>query len=583
MKKRVCFTGFSGEEVSALLAAINSNALWECSFVADAEAALALLAQENFDVFVASMSGPGKNGANLLREVGRLYPKMLRFIAGDVADQELIISCIGGPHQFLRRPFEPAELITTLQRGLKLDAWLSSDELRALTPRLRRLPSLPSTYFNLLKEVESPAATLQTIGEVIARDPVVTARLLQVVNSAAFSPAQKVSHAQEAVGLLGVQTVKSLVLCLQIFSQEDAARETGLSLEILWEHSFLVAKFARLIVLKQTGNAQLADDAFTSGLLHDVGRIVIASNLPKEYTAVVAAARQKSRPLHEEEAAQLGVNHAKVGAYLLGLWGLPASFIEATAAHHAPGQTVFAREFSLLAAVHAANVFAHAASGQTDGLPLPELDLGYYQTLKLDDQLPVWRQACTGEPALSAPDKSTATPKSPGSPATVPPADSTSTVAKAPPEPAARTAVTPARKPFGLWKVAAAAMVVLAIILAWYFSRPEPAAPEVKTPPAAAGVAKPPETTPATPAPATQAKTAPAIPTGTPPAMKPPANPLDTVKVQGIFYRSANPVALINNQTVAVGDQVNGIQVIAMDQSSVTLSFGGQQRVYRIK
>jgi len=462
MKKRICFTGFPGAEVAALQAAIHVDAPWDCHFVPDAKAALVFLAQEPCAVFVADMAMPGEQGASLLREVGRQYPNMLRFIAGDVAGQELIANSIGGSHQFIRRPFEPAELIRTLQRGVKLDAWLSNDALRALTPRLRRLPSLPSTYFNLLKEVESPAATLQTIGEVIARDPVVTARLLQVVNSAAFSPAQTVSQAMDAVGLLGVQTVKSLVLCLQIFGQQDAARETGLSLEVLWEHSFLVAKFARLIVLKQTGNSPMADDAFTAGLLHDVGRIVIASNLPKEYTAVVAAARQNSRPLDQEETAQLGASHAKVGAYLLGLWGLPASLIEATAAHHGPGQTVFAREFSLLAAVHAANVFAHATSSQSDGLPLPELDLEYYQTLKLDDQLDAWREACT---VASAPAPSEATENTPPRSHTTP-AEVTRVAASS----AARTA-PPRAGQFGwLWKLAAAAIVVLAVMLVWYFA-----------------------------------------------------------------------------------------------------------------
>jgi hypothetical protein len=196
--------------------------------------------------------------------------------------------------------------------------------------------------------------------------------------------------------------------------------------------------------------------------LHDVGRIVIASNLPKEYTAVVAAARQNSRPLDQEETAQLGASHAKVGAYLLGLWGLPASLIEATAAHHGPGQTVFAREFSLLAAVHAANVFAHATSSQSDGLPLPELDLEYYQTLKLDDQLDAWREACT---VASAPAPSESTETTPSRNHTTP-----AEVARVAVGSAARTA-PPRAGQFGwLWKLAAAAIVVLAVLLVWYFA-----------------------------------------------------------------------------------------------------------------
>jgi HD-like signal output (HDOD) protein len=412
MKKTICFAGFAEGELPALReAATASNAPWECHFVADAPAALALLAKQPFDVLVANMAMPGKTGAELLREARESRPdseahaNILGFIIGDVADQAVIINSIGGPHQFIRRPIQPARLVLNLKRGLSLDTWLATDHLRKLVPKLRRLPSLPSTYFNLLKEIESDNFTTQSIGAVISRDPVVTVRLLQMVNSAAFALAHKVTDPVDAVSLLGIETVKSLVMGLQVFSQSDAAREAGLSLEILWEHSLLVAKFAQQITLKQTGDVRLAGDAFTAGLLHDVGRIVIASNLPKEYAAIIARARENSRPLHEEEAATLQVDHAEVGAYLLGLWGLPVEIVEATGGHHAPGQTAFASEFTLLGAVHAANVFAHETGGQTDGLCLPNLDLEYFKTIQLENELAGWRECCTGEkPPASASD-----------------------------------------------------------------------------------------------------------------------------------------------------------------------------------
>jgi HD-like signal output (HDOD) protein len=526
-------------------------------------------AKQILDVVVANMVMPGQNGAELIRAVGSLQPNSLGFIVGDVTDQALIINCIGGPHHFIRRPVAPADLVTNLQRGLKLDVWLSTAELRELAPRLRRLPSLPSTYFNLLKEVEAPAATLQTIGSIIARDPVVTARLLHMVNSAAFSLAQKVSDPLDAVSLLGIETIKSLVLCLQIFSQKDEAREAGLSLEILWEHSLVVAKFARQIAFKQTGDARLAGDAFTAGLLHDVGRIVIASNLPKEYAAVVAAAREKSRPLYEEETAQLGVNHAKVGAYLLGLWGLPAPFIEAAAAHHAPGQTVFACEFSLLAAVHAANVFAHATDGQTDGLPLPELDRGFFETIKLDDQLDQWRQWCVGEPV----------PPLPAPPVAEPPGPPRVVLNRVVPVVAAATS------PFAeLWVFALILILAMAGLLTWFFYSQStiPPPPEVNLtspPPNPAAPTPPLEASSATAG--TRATASPQEVVTAP--VKTPPSPFDRVKLQGIFYRPTLPVAVINSQTLGVGDHIEGLQVLAISQSTVTLSFEGETRVLGMK
>jgi HD-like signal output (HDOD) protein len=569
MKISVCFSGFSAAEAESLRAeAGKMDSLWEYRFEPDVAATRSSLAGQTCDALVVNMSAQAAGAVDLLRSATGLNPAPLRFIVGGVDDQSVVINNIGGSHHFIRRPFEPADLLKNIQRGLKLDTWLSTAELRALAPRLRRLPSLPATYFNLLKEIESPAATLQGIASVIARDPAATARLLQTVNSAAFSPAEKVAQPMDAVALMGVQTVKSIVLCLQVFGQDDEARAAGLVPEIIWEHSQLVAKFARQITLKQTSDAHLAEEAFTVGLLHDVGRIVMATNLSHEYAAVVTAAREKSRPLHEEETAQFGVNHAKVGAYLLGLWGLPASYIEAVAAHHAPGQTAFAQEFSILSAVHAANVFAHEMSGQTDGLALPQLDLAYYQTIKLDDQLPAWRQACTGEPpppvekprAIPSPTPQNNIPAT--SPATLP----------------------PARKVPAWWIPAGGVAVALTLSLVWLFWPRTPSAPQLESSPAG-----PPSTTQL---PAPEAAAGPSVATTAespkPTEAKPappssPANPLDSIRIQGILYRQAKPVVIINNKSLTVGDSIAGVRVVAISQSAVTLSFGDQQRTYPVK
>ncbi len=622
-KKKICFAGFTDSELPGLRqAASASNPLWESHFVADAPAAMALLTSTKFDAIVANMSMPGKNGAELLHDIRDICPQTLRFIAGDVTDQSVIIDGIGGTHQFIRRPYQPATLVATLKRGLKLDNWLATDELRKLMPKLRRLPSLPSTYFNLVKEIESASATTQGIGSIISRDPVVTGRLLHMSNSAAFALAQKVTDPVHAVALLGIDTVKSLVMSLQIFTQTDVARGAGISLEILWEHSLLVAKYARQITLKQTGDQRLAGDAFTAGLLHDVGRIVLASNLPKEYSAIIDSARQNQRPLHQEESLVLKVNHAELSAYLLGLWGLPVEIVEAAGGHHSPGQTVFATEFSLLAAVHAANVFAHGSGGQTDGLLLPELDMDYFKMIKLDDQLEGWKEYCTGE---LQPDKMNVS----GAPvaksekskdtAEVPAAEKAKEDAPgfvpAEQEPLLPPLLKPTSPvlqpansgfPYG-WAVTAVVILIAGFIAVWQFhgkSKPAPesaeapvqvadAAPSAPAEaPAPAPAPQPVAAVKASPAPQMSAAPATAAPTvakassalTTAPAVaakKAPASPFDKIHVQGIFYRAASPLAIINGKTASIGDNINGFQVTNIEQHSVTLSLNGEERVFK--
>lgn len=615
MKKRICFVGFADEQLSVLKSLETMSGVketWQCTFASTANKALKEMAAEPYEVIVANMQLHGINGAELLQQIGQKYPKTLRFILGDVADQELIMNCIGGTHQFIAGPCQPGVLLSVIQRSLALDAWLTTDELRKLTPKLQRLPSLPSTYFEVLKQVESPRASVQNIGDVISRDPAVTARLLQVVNSAAFALHQKVTDPVDAVGLLGVEMVKSLILCLQVFSQNDDAKKAGISFDQIWDHSLQVAKMARDITLTEARDARLANEAFTAGLLHDVGRIVLASNLPADYATVVADARQNKKLLLEAELAKFGATHAHVGAYLLGLWGMPAQVVEAAALHHTPSHS-FTPEFSLLTAVHAADVFAHENDTRDDGIPKPALDEQHFKILKLEDRPEAWRRALRGEEPEPAPVKKPTMAVSPAPVDTQP----IPTLAPAPVPVTAAAAAAP-RRGIGLGWLAIPATAIVAVAAFWFYLQgngsnnaipvqartpaqpqaapqaepaPQPATPAVATAPATT------DTAPVTPAPATtlaaSTNSTPVAASGdqhgitpetnAPVAPAAPATPFDMVKLQAVFFRTANPVALINGKTLGIGDHFAGLTVVAMSKNTVTLEFAGERRVFKLK
>jgi HD-like signal output (HDOD) protein/CheY-like chemotaxis protein len=624
MKKSLCFAGFGADELASLQQAMAGiSGRWDCTFVADAAGALEAMSGKPFDAIVATMQMNGMNGAELLQRAGELHQGALRFVVGDLADQELILNCIGGTHQFISRPYKPQELISIIQRSFALDACLSSDQLRAIAHKLGRLPTLPSTYFEVLKRVESRDASAESVAEVIARDPAATARVLQVVNSAAFALAQKVSDPAQAVLLLGLDTVKSLVLCLQVFNRVERAKNAGFSLEQLWDHSSTVAKYARDIALHQSLDPRMGNDAFTAGLLHDVGRIVLASNMAKEYGAVVVAARQKSCPLHEEELVQLGVTHAQVGAYLLGLWGMPASLVEAAALHHVPGQAS-SPEFSLLTAVHAANVFAHENDKPDAGLPLPQLDTEYLTLLSLDHKVPVWRKVISGAAStgdterVSRPAPQTAPAQrsaaKSGFPKLTPAAKPSSAPAKpaAVPEKRAAATATGSRRS-RLQRVLAPAVAAVLVVgaVAWLKARsgsgdnlpvrartPDttPAADSKSAPetaaPAQADVLAAPKLDAA--AVNTSARSAPVAATDSPAvsfangkpvgsSLHPVAMGLDSVKVQGIFYSANQPVVIINGKPLGVGDHLGDVQVVSISPTSVVLSSNGQKKVIKVK
>src|ERR1041385_7118401 len=142
MKKRICFVGFEQDPKSPeSLKQAMSMSSWDSTFVPDAANALASMAVQAFDAIVTNMRLPGMTGAELLQEIGKVQPRTLRFVLGDVADQEQILNCIGGPHQFIAQPCKVSELVSIVQRSLALDAWLSTAALRKIMPHLRRLPT----------------------------------------------------------------------------------------------------------------------------------------------------------------------------------------------------------------------------------------------------------------------------------------------------------------------------------------------------------------------------------------------------------------------------------------------------------
>jgi HD-like signal output (HDOD) protein len=547
MKKQICFAGFGEKEVAGLQPSLTTLGVdWDCEFSPDATAALAALAQTPFDAVVANLSSGGIHDSEFLRQAAIGHARTLRFVLGDVGDRELIVNGLGGAHQFISRPWRPQELISIIERSLALDAWLSNDKLRSFVPRLGKLPGLPATYFEVLKKAESPNSSVESIAEVISRDPSLTARLLQMVNSPACGLAEKITGPAEAVSMLGLETVKSLVLCLQLFAQ--AARLDGsLSLEQLWQHSFRVAKLAAKIVLRCIGSGRMAGDAYTAGLLHNIGQIVLATNLSSEYSRVVETSRKLQCPVREAELKLLGVTNNQVGAYLLGLWGMPLSLLESTALYDTPASAT-SIEFSVLTAVHVANVLAHEDAGSVDGLPLPKLDADYLGTLELPKKTDAWRK-------FLAPVAQN------GSAADVPGERQSGSIVPAQKK-RGRTALK-------LVAVAGLAAMAVAGFVLWRKMAPPPAPPGVTS----AVMAK-------SAAPPAKADVPDNINGPETPAA---ASPFDSVKIQGVLYSSGRSVALINGKTLDVGELINGLRVVSIEPSKVVLAFNGEQRIFKLK
>jgi HD-like signal output (HDOD) protein len=364
---------------------------WNMTFVTSGAEALQALEQAPFDVIVSDMRMPVMDGAQLLNEVRQRFPQVVRIVLSGQSDKELIYQSIAATHQYLDKPCETELLKATVLRACALRDLLGSDSLRQLVTGMQQIPSQPTLYAEIKREAESKTASIRAIGAIISKDMGMTAKILQMVNSAYFGLRGSVSTAEQAVSLLGLDTVQALVLTVHVFSQFASTHSSRFNMDRLWEASTETGSLARAIAKSEQAPALVIDQAYTAGLLHDVGILVFAANVPERYDIMLKTAHDQGIPVWEVERQEFGATHEDVGAYLLGLWGLGDPIVEAVAFHHHPSDCV-GNTFSPLTAVHVANVLQRELSPQATGGVPSQIDFTYLEKLHLTDRLSHWRE-----------------------------------------------------------------------------------------------------------------------------------------------------------------------------------------------
>ena len=362
---------------------------WEVRSAIGGQRALEMAQRAPFDVVVADMRMPGMSGVQLIEEIRKRHPYTSRVILSGTRDQEEVARCLGATHQFIIKPVNLETLQETLARICSLDRLLMEPKLRALVGQFDALPSFPTLYMEVMEELAAAEPSIERIAEIVAQDPGMTAKMLHIVNSAAFGLARKISSPFEAVQFLGTGTIRSLVLSVHVFSCFDREVE-GFSIDRFWQHALNCANLARAICRSMETEPGVAEDAYIAGMLHDVGRLMLANSLPEQFHGATTLAASRRIPFHAAESDILGANHAGVGAYLLGLWGLPAAIVESVAFHHSPDRSGWLA-FGPLAAVHVADVLENELNKTPDPVPLTDLDQEFLTALGVRERLDDWR------------------------------------------------------------------------------------------------------------------------------------------------------------------------------------------------
>ena len=362
------------------------------AFAGSGQEALSLMEKEAFDVIVSDMRMPGMSGVQLLDEVRNRYPGTARIILSGQAERNQILQVAGNTHQYIAKPCDETSLKDAIQRSCAMRDLLHSPELRRIVSQAQSLPTLPNLYTSIVNAVQDGKMSLAEIGELIAQDMAISSKILQLINSAFFGAPRRIANVPEAVCALGIETVKALVLSEAVFSTAPKDKITSFSIESLWRHSANTASIARTLAHAERLTTRSTDESFTAAFLHDIGKLVLAQNLPNEYAQVLELADKENVMDWQAEAEVLGASHAEIGAYLLSLWGLPASMIQAIAWHHNPA---VANEggFGVTTAVYIANAFAHAGGEDRESQLAGEIDEQYLASLNLAGRLPAWRSA----------------------------------------------------------------------------------------------------------------------------------------------------------------------------------------------
>jgi putative nucleotidyltransferase with HDIG domain len=364
---------------------------WEVAFAPGGDEALNLLGASPFDVIVSDLRMPGMDGQTLLKLVCEKYPAVVRIVLSGQAEMDDALRAVPVAHQFLVKPCDPDMLRIAIERATSLSSILSNKLLASMVGSVKDLPVLPRTYLALRGALANPNVSLRNIVGIIESDVGISAKILQLVNSAFFGLPREISTLQTAVSFLGTQIVQNLVLSAEVFHVfEKAAPIRGFSFEDLHMHSQLAAKIAGKI----PASAHVHGVAIVAALLHDMGKLVLAVRSPKHFERAVQGSVDENLPLHQVEEQLIGVSHAEVGAYLLGIWGLPTPVVEAVAHHHQPDRIPH-DTLDAVGIVHIANFLAHEhpVHPPIAGTPPHQpLDAAYLALVGLADAIDEWHE-----------------------------------------------------------------------------------------------------------------------------------------------------------------------------------------------
>lgn len=374
---------------------------WQSKTVVTGAEALKVLDEESFDVVVcAGRLSDVDGGPELLKDIGGRYPGTLRFLVMQCAlDKSVIHKTWSVVHQYIWLDCTPENIALLISDSLKLHQVLANDNLRQRIAVIGSLPSSPEVHSRLICALQDDNVSIAQIAELVGQDVGIAAKVLSTANSAGFGLRGRVDNLLQAINTLGMDTVVSIVFAAGAFNQFKAPALAGYSVESVHNHGIAVGTRARLVAHAFGMDNTLTNNAMLAGTMHDIGKLVMITHFQDEFQRSVQQAEKLSISLHEAETNIMGVNDAVIGAYMLSLWGLQDSIVEAVAWHGSPSEAS-SPIITPLTAVHLAYATERDECKRIRDDKLSAIDLAYLDALGITEQLPTIRNFCSGAVAV---------------------------------------------------------------------------------------------------------------------------------------------------------------------------------------
>lgn len=259
----------------------------------------------------------------------------------------------------------------------------SNEQMEKLVERLGELPTLPVVIQKINALLSNPRTTATEVGQAIATDQAIAAKIIRLVNSALYGFPGRISTITHAIVILGFSTVKNVILTTAILSRFDLKKTVqGFDMAGLWKHSVATGSIARLIA--QEIGFKGKEEAFVGGLLHDLGKVAHALYLPDSFVEVVQHAHDKQILFHDSEKDLHGTTHVEIGSWVAEKWNLPNDLTAVISLHHSP--TKAGNHALLVSIVHLADILARGLQiGNPGDNTIPIVDLEAWAMLGLSE------------------------------------------------------------------------------------------------------------------------------------------------------------------------------------------------------